>query len=62
MLPIFGPTRCYRYPDGAVWINPAQISELRTVNHLRWALRRGDPVPFPPPALIIAQEALAGVG
>jgi len=47
---------------GAVWINPAQISELRGVNQLRWTLRHGEPVAFPPPALIVAQEALASVG
>jgi phytanoyl-CoA hydroxylase len=38
---------------GAVWINPAQISELRAVNRLRWALRQGEPVLHPAPELIV---------
>ena len=41
---------------GAVWVNPAQISQLTRLNRLRWAMRRGRAVPHPAPELIISDD------
>ncbi|HJP31950.1 MAG: phytanoyl-CoA dioxygenase family protein [Candidatus Latescibacteria bacterium] len=39
---------------GAVWVNPAQISQLTHVRSLRWAMRGGHILPHPAPELIIS--------
>ncbi|MDA3960339.1 MAG: phytanoyl-CoA dioxygenase family protein [Planctomycetota bacterium] len=46
---------------GAVWVNPAQISQLRTVKVLRWAQRHGERCPHPAARLIIEDQVAAAV-
>lgn len=38
----------------AVWVNPAQISQLTSCRRLRWAMRRGAILPHPAPELIVS--------
>ncbi|MBT3345333.1 MAG: phytanoyl-CoA dioxygenase family protein [Gemmatimonadetes bacterium] len=38
---------------GAVWVNPAQISQLTNVRRLRWAVRHGSRFPHPAPEMIV---------
>lgn len=41
---------------GAVWVNPAQISQLTTAKRLRWAMRTGRILPHPAPELIVTTD------
>ncbi|MDA0337170.1 MAG: hypothetical protein O2782_18565 [bacterium] len=41
---------------GAVWVNPAQISQLTNVKRLRWAMRNGAILPHPAPELIVTTD------
>lgn len=40
----------------AVWVNPAQISQLTNARRLRWAMRRGNILPHPAPELIVSTD------
>ena len=41
---------------GAVWVSPAQISQLTNVKRLRWAMRNGAILPHPAPELIVTTD------
>ena len=40
----------------AVWVNPAQISQLTHARRLRWAMRRGEIFSHPAPELIVTTD------
>lgn len=41
---------------GAVWVNPAQISQLTNVKRLRWAMRHGERLVHPAPELVVMTD------
>jgi len=45
-----------RIGSGAVWVNPAQISQLTHAKRLRWAMRAGQVLPCPAPELIVSTD------